>query len=120
VVPLLVAQAQQPGERAVYLHEIQDPGNLGTILRTLAWFGGFRCLLSPNSVDVHNGKAVRASMGAIFHVAVEIDVPLTRCLRASAELPVLICRDAVLLSRSFAISIATFTAMKLAACRRPR
>jgi TrmH family RNA methyltransferase len=76
VVPLLVAQAQKPGERAVYLHEIQDPGNLGTILRTLAWFGGFRCLLSPNSVDVHNGKAVRASMGAIFHVAVEVDVPI--------------------------------------------
>jgi TrmH family RNA methyltransferase len=76
VVPLLVAPAQQPGERAVYLHEIQDPGNLGTILRTLAWFGGFRCLLSPNSVDVHNGKVVRASMGAIFHVPVEIDVPI--------------------------------------------
>jgi TrmH family RNA methyltransferase len=76
VVPLLVPQAQQPGERAVYLHEIQDPGNLGTILRTLAWFGGFRCLLSPHSVDVHNGKAVRASMGAIFHVAVEIDVSI--------------------------------------------
>jgi len=65
VVPLLVAAPQQPNERAVYLHEIQDPGNLGTILRTLAWFGGFRCLLSPNSVDVHNGKAVRASMGHI-------------------------------------------------------
>ena len=76
VVPLLAAPAPQPGERAIYLHEIQDPGNLGTILRTLAWFGRFRCLLSPNSVDVHNGKAVRASMGAIFHVPVEIDVPI--------------------------------------------
>ena len=76
VVPLLAAPPHQPGERAVYLHEIQDPGNLGTILRTLAWFGKFRCLLSPNSVDVYNGKAVRASMGAIFHVPVEIDVPL--------------------------------------------
>ena len=76
VVPLLTAPAHQPGERAVYLHEIQDPGNLGTILRTLAWFGKFRCLLSPNSVDVHNGKAVRASMGAVFHVPVEIDVPM--------------------------------------------
>lgn len=76
VVPLLAAPAQQPGERAIYLHEIQDPGNLGTILRSLAWFGGFRCLLSPNSVDVHNGKSVRASMGAIFHVPVELDVPL--------------------------------------------
>ena len=76
VVPILPTPAPQPGERAIYLHEIQDPGNLGTILRTLAWFGKFRCLLSPNSVDVHNGKAVRASMGAIFHVPVEIDVPI--------------------------------------------
>jgi len=76
VVPILPTPASQPGDRAIYLHEIQDPGNLGTILRTLAWFGKFRCLLSPNSVDVHNGKAVRASMGAIFHVPVEIDVPI--------------------------------------------
>jgi len=76
VAPLLAAPAQQPGERAVYLHEVQDPGNLGTILRSLAWFGSFRCLLSPDSVDVHNGKSVRASMGAVFHVPVEIDVPL--------------------------------------------
>jgi len=76
VVPLLEPAAPRAGERAVYLHEIQDPGNLGTILRTLAWFGNFRCLLSPDSVDVHNGKVVRASMGAIFHVPVEIDVPI--------------------------------------------
>jgi RNA methyltransferase, TrmH family len=76
VVPLLTAPAALPHQRAVYLHEIQDPGNLGTILRTLAWFGNFRCLLSPDSVDVHNGKVVRASMGAIFHVPVELDVPV--------------------------------------------
>jgi TrmH family RNA methyltransferase len=76
VVPLLGAPAPATGERAIYLHEIQDPGNLGTILRTLAWFGKFRCLLSPDSVDLHNGKVVRASMGAIFHVPVEINVPL--------------------------------------------
>ena len=76
VAPLLAAPAQRPGERAIYLHEIQDPGNLGPILRSLAWFGGFRCLLSPNSVDVHNGKSVRASMGAIFHVPVELEVSL--------------------------------------------
>lgn len=63
-------------ERAVYLYEIQDPGNLGTILRTLAWFGGFRCLLSANSVDPYNPKVVRSSMGAIFHVALEQYVAL--------------------------------------------
>jgi TrmH family RNA methyltransferase len=62
--------------RAIYLHEIQDPGNLGTILRTLAWFGNFRCLLSPGSVDPYNSKVVRSSMGAIFHVPVELDVEL--------------------------------------------
>jgi len=76
VVPLLTPPAAPSGGRAVYLHQIQDPGNLGTILRTLAWFGGFSCLLSPDSVDVHNGKVVRASMGAVFHVPVEAGVPL--------------------------------------------
>jgi RNA methyltransferase, TrmH family len=76
VVPLVTAHAASSEHRAIYLYEIQDPGNLGTILRTLAWFGGFRCLLSPNSVDVHNSKAVRASMGALFHVPVEMNVPV--------------------------------------------
>lgn len=76
VVPLLATPPARAGDRAIYLHEIQDPGNFGTILRTLAWFGNFRCLTSPDSVDLHNGKVVRASMGAIFHVPVEFDVPL--------------------------------------------
>lgn len=63
-------------QRTIYLHEAQDPGNLGTILRTLAWFGNFKCVLSPNSVDPFNPKVVRASMGAIFHVPIEVDVTL--------------------------------------------
>ncbi|MFY9179178.1 MAG: TrmH family RNA methyltransferase [Venatoribacter sp.] len=71
VVPFAQTKAAASDERAVYLHEIQDPGNLGTILRSLAWFGGFRLLLSPNSVDVYNPKVIRSSMGAIFHVPFE-------------------------------------------------
>ncbi|EBA01420.1 TrmH family RNA methyltransferase [Marinobacter sp. ELB17] len=67
---------QHSPAKAIYLHEVQDPGNLGTILRTLAWFGGFRCLLSPGSVDPYNPKVVRASMGAIFHLPLETDVEL--------------------------------------------
>ncbi|MDY6984057.1 MAG: TrmH family RNA methyltransferase, partial [Pseudomonadota bacterium] len=71
VVPLLNASpATVANEKAIYLHEIQDPGNLGTILRTLTWFGGFRVLLSPGSVDPYNPKAVRASLGALFHVPI--------------------------------------------------
>jgi RNA methyltransferase, TrmH family len=77
VVPFLPALTNTTKtERAIYLHEVQDPGNLGTILRTLAWFGNFRLLLSPNSVDPYNPKVVRSSMGAIFHVAMELNVPL--------------------------------------------
>lgn len=70
------ARAARHGERAIYLHEIQDPGNLGTILRTLAWFGHCRCLLSPGSVDPYNSKVIRASAGAIFHVPLEMDIEL--------------------------------------------
>ena len=80
-VPLPASDSNAPlnaNERCIYLHEIQDPGNLGTILRSLAWFGGFRLLLSPNSVDPFNSKAVRASMGAIFHLPVELDVSLSQ------------------------------------------
>ncbi len=78
LVPMPDAPVAAPvaGERAIYLHEIQDPGNLGTILRTLAWFGNFRCLLSPGSVDPYNPKVVRSSMGAIFHAPLELDVAL--------------------------------------------
>lgn len=77
LVPLPEAPTTiQPAGKAIYLWQVQDPGNLGTILRTLAWFGGFRCLLSPGSVDPYNPKVVRASMGAIFHMPLELDVPL--------------------------------------------
>lgn len=67
---------KETNQHYVYLHEVQDPGNLGTILRTLAWFGNFTLLLSPNSVDPFNSKVVRSSMGAIFHVPIELDVTL--------------------------------------------
>ena len=71
-----LASNSSDAERCIYLHEVQDPGNLGTILRTLAWFGNFRLLLSPNSVDPFNPKVVRSSMGAIFHVPMELEVTL--------------------------------------------
>ncbi len=101
VVPLFESSPPRAGERAVYLHEIQDPGNLGTILRTLAWFGNFRCLLSPDSVDMHNGKVVRASMGAVFHGPVEIDVPLSSLLGRFARIASLDLRGEPIASPAF-------------------
>lgn len=90
IVPLQAAPAV-PGrtERAIYLWEVQDPGNLGSILRTLAWFGGFRLLLSPGCVDPWNPKTVRASLGALFHVPLELEVTtaaLTQRFRHCAAL----------------------------------
>jgi TrmH family RNA methyltransferase len=101
VVPILPPPAPRARERAVYLHEVQDPGNLGTILRSLAWFGGFRCLLSPGSVDPRNPKVVRASMGAIFHVAIETEVPLDALHARYARIACLDTRGAALRDAGF-------------------
>jgi TrmH family RNA methyltransferase len=101
LVPLLPAVPPGAGERAIYLYEVQDPGNLGTILRTLAWFGGFRCLLSPGSVDPYNSKAVRASMGAILHVPVEAEVQLDSLESRFARIACLAMRGESLSSAAF-------------------
>jgi len=55
-------------ELILALDFIQDPGNLGTILRIADWFGIHHVICSENTVDVYNPKVVQASMGAIFRV----------------------------------------------------
>lgn len=60
----------RPGALAVALVGVQDPGNLGTILRSLEAFGGAACLLGPDTVSPYNPKAVRASAGSLFRVPV--------------------------------------------------
>ena len=55
-----------PSKNLLYLEKVSDPGNLGTILRTAAWFGMKQIILSPFSVDLFNTKVIRASAGAIF------------------------------------------------------
>ena len=49
---------------------LQDPGNLGTILRICDWFGLERIVLSNDSVDVYNPKVIQASMGSFTRVKV--------------------------------------------------
>jgi RNA methyltransferase, TrmH family len=55
-------------ELSLALDFIQDPGNLGTILRIADWFGINTVICSENTVDVFNPKVVQASMGAIFRI----------------------------------------------------
>ncbi len=57
------------GPLCVYLHGVRDPGNVGTVLRSALAFGASCVALGPHCADPYGPKAVRASMGAIFTVA---------------------------------------------------
>lgn len=56
------------GNVFLVLDKIQDPGNMGTLIRSADAFGADGILISKESCDVYNPKAVRASMGSIFHL----------------------------------------------------
>jgi TrmH family RNA methyltransferase len=55
---------------SLYLDDIQDPGNLGTILRTADWFGVRNLICSPSTADAFNPKVVQATMGSLLRVQV--------------------------------------------------
>ena len=52
------------------LDGVQDPGNLGTIIRIADWFGISTIFCSPDTADVYNPKVVQATMGSLAHVNV--------------------------------------------------
>lgn len=58
----------------VVLDGVQDPGNAGTIIRTADAVGATAVILTKGSVDVFGDKAVRATMGSLFHLPVVADV----------------------------------------------
>jgi TrmH family RNA methyltransferase len=72
--------AEPVGPLCVALWGVNDPGNVGTVIRSALAFGAASVALGPGTADPYGPKAVRASMGAIF------SVPLAR-VRGVAELP---------------------------------
>lgn len=60
----------QATARVVVLDAVQDPGNVGTILRTAAALGASAVVAMPGTVDLWNAKVVRSGMGASFHLPV--------------------------------------------------
>lgn len=62
------------------VERLQDPGNLGTIIRTAEGAGVTGIILSADSVDLYNPKVVRSTMGSIFRVPVYVAQDLTRTI----------------------------------------
>lgn len=70
------------------LDGVQDPGNVGTILRTADWFGVTHVVCSPDTADAYAPKVVQATMGALARVAVSYCelVPLLQSLPADSPI----------------------------------
>ena len=65
-IPTYKKYNQSP-KQSIYLDGVSDPGNMGTILRTAAWFGIKSVFRSPDCVDPFNSKVVRSAMGAHYY-----------------------------------------------------
>jgi len=64
-------QLQEKEEWTIALDGIQDPGNMGTIIRIADWFGIQQIVASLDTADCYNSKVVQATMGGIFRVKIQ-------------------------------------------------
>lgn len=73
--PKLSATGQQPERHpeglVLVCDRVQDPGNMGTIIRIADWFGVRRVVCSKDSASCYNPKVVQSTMGGIFRTAIE-------------------------------------------------
>jgi len=69
-------------ERLLLLHQVNNPNNLGALLRTAQWFGFGTVLMGSGSVDFTNPKVVRSSMGSLFHIDMVDDINFQEALPA--------------------------------------
>ena len=65
------------GEKILILDNIQDPGNLGTIIRSAVAFNFDTIVLSPGTVDLYNPKVVRSTQGMMFHINIIVKEPVS-------------------------------------------
>ena len=66
----VLKQNDLKGRFSLVLDSIQDPGNMGTIIRIADWFGIINIICSKDTVDIYNPKVVQASMGSLARVKV--------------------------------------------------
>ncbi len=96
--------AEQKNGFYLLAEEINDPGNLGTILRTASACGVDAVFLSKGSVDLYHPKVLRATMGAVFHLPIfqNVDIKKTASLLRSHGIPLY---GAHLLGRQYPYSL---------------
>ncbi len=85
VVEKKMIYANENNKFIVALENINDPGNLGTILRTCYWFGVDKVLISENSADLYNPKTIRSTQGSLFHLSIETEVNLKTKLESLSQ-----------------------------------
>jgi TrmH family RNA methyltransferase len=73
IVEKFQTKAIDTSKSLLLLDGIQDPGNLGTIIRTADWFGIDQILCSPTTVDLYNSKTLQATMGSFLRVNVHYE-----------------------------------------------
>ena len=81
-------EATLASQLSLVLDTVQDPGNLGTIIRIADWFGIRHIICSPETADVFNPKVVQATMGALARVEVHYTPLLDFLARMSKEIPI--------------------------------
>ncbi len=74
-------------ELCLALDDVQDPGNLGTIIRLADWFGIRHIYCSPNTADAFSPKVIQATMGAIARVNVHY-IPLPDLIQSLGDTPI--------------------------------
>lgn len=79
---LAIPQPQLPGKLTIALSTLQDPGNLGTTIRTAAAVGADGLWVSRDSVDLDNPKVIRASAGQWFRLAMGVSDDLTALVKS--------------------------------------
>lgn len=78
-----VALSALPPGKILLLDEIQDPGNLGTLIRTADWFGIRQIICRKGTVDCFNPKVLRSSMGSIFRIALSYEEALEPLIQSA-------------------------------------
>jgi TrmH family RNA methyltransferase len=86
-----IDEVLSPGTRmAVVVDGAGDPGNVGTIIRTAHAAGADGLVMTPDSVDPHNGKCVRATAGSLFHLPITTGADASEIAARAREIGLLL------------------------------